>query len=295
MSYLGWFGPYIVAAVIALPPLFLLLSLPSMLKLRLKLSARAWVYQGDDGRLELHFDTGRAILPVSSVAVRLELENRYTGELVKKRFVFRSVTRGVRCIALPTELCGMLRCRVLGYECRDMLGLFCIRRKCAERAAQAVIPHPAGPDAGLDIASALNARQRLKPKHGGGYSEDHDLREYHPGDTVNSIHWKLSSKTDKVIVREPLVCENDRIYLVLASPGEHDRGLEQLYWLSLELCRQELAHYIVADREYSVGNESEALDAMRSLLSAPMTAPCRYDASMMRCAFVISGEEVRTL
>lgn len=293
LSYIGWFGPYAVAAVLTLPPLLLLLSLPSMLRLRLKLNARPWVYRGDEGMLELNFSC-RGFMPVSAVHVRLELSNRFTGEIIRRRFVFSCVAGDSRSIDLPTELCGMLSCRVLSYECRDALGLFAIRRKGGAAVSTAVIPRPRI-DAEPDIPSALNAKQRLKPKYGGGYSEDHDLREYQPGDTVNSIHWKLSSKTDKVIVREPLVCENDRIYLVLAAAGTRDEGLERLYWLSLELCGMELSHYIIADREYPIGNEHEALEALRSMLSAPLGEPCGYDAAMARCVFVISGEEVRIL
>ena len=292
LSYIGWFGPYAVAAVIALPLLLLLLSLPAMLRLRLSLDARPWIYRGDEGLLELRF-SGRGLMPVSTVVIRLELTNRFTGDRIKKRFLFRSVAGGGRAIALPTELCGMLSCRVLSYECRDALGLFKIRRKCGTVVNTAVIPRPAAEfDPG--IFSALNAKQRLKPKYGGGYSEEHDLREYQPGDTVNSIHWKLSSKTDKVIVREPLVRENDDIYLVLAGAGAHDEGLERLYRLSLELCQMELSHYIIADRSYPVGNESESLEALRSLLSMPLGEPCGYDEAMARCVFVISGKEVRT-
>lgn len=292
LSYLGWFGPYIVAAAIALPLLLLLLSLPAMLRLRLNISARPWVYRGDEGTLELRF-SGRGVMPISTVAVRLELTNRFTAEQTKKQFVFRCVAGGTRHISLPTELCGMLSCRVVSYECYDALGLFKLRRKLGTVVDTAVIPRPAE-DLDVQIFSALNAKQRLKPKYGGGYSEEHDLREYRPGDTVNSIHWKLSSKTDKVIVREPLVRENDNIYLVLAAAGTNDEGLEKLYRLSLDLCNMELSHYIIADRAYEVYNEQEAMEAMRSLLSVPLGEPCGYDEAMARCVFLVNGGEVRS-
>lgn len=292
LSYLGWFGPYIVAAAIALPLLLLLLSLPAMLRLRLNISARPWIYRGDEGSLELRF-SGRGVMPISKAVVKLELTNRFTSERVRKQFVFRCVAGGARHIALPTELCGMLSCRVTGYESYDALGLFKIRRKLDTVVDTAVIPRPAM-DFDSAVFSALNARQRLKPKYGGGYSEEHDLREYQPGDTVNSIHWKLSSKTDKVIVREPLVRENDGIFLVLAAAGRNDEGLEKLYRLSLELCNMELSHYIIADKAYEVYNEQEAMEAMRSLLSVPLGEPCGFDEAMARCVFIVNGEEVRS-
>ena len=34
LAYIGWFGPYLMGALCLLPPLLLLLSLPSMLRLQ---------------------------------------------------------------------------------------------------------------------------------------------------------------------------------------------------------------------------------------------------------------------
>ena len=143
-----------------------------------------------------------------------------------------------------------------------------------------------------DLDSVLETAPVLSPKYGGGYSEEHELREYRPGDAGNSIHWKLSSKTDELIVREALERENDRIFLVLSRVGAGDRGLEVLFWLSSELCRRELSHTIVADRLYEVANESDAVEAMCALLASPIGEPRRFDASMARCIFRISSGEV---
>ena len=39
-------------------------------------------------------------------------------------------------------------------------------------------------------------------KKGSDYSETFQLREYVPGDSIKQIHWKLSEKLDKLVVRE---------------------------------------------------------------------------------------------
>ncbi|MBO5543485.1 MAG: DUF58 domain-containing protein, partial [Oscillospiraceae bacterium] len=133
---------------------------------------------------------------------------------------------------------------------------------------------------------------RLKPKYGGGFAEDYDLRDYRPGDMGNSIHWKLSSKADRLIVREALVPENDKIFLVLSDAGEKQRGLEVLRWLSDELWRRELPHLIVSGNVAVVDNEEACLGALAELLSSPASAPAEFDDSHARCIFFISGEEV---
>ena len=44
-----------------------------------------------------------------------------------------------------------------------------------------------------------------KAKPGGGFYDFYELRQYQSGDSLKNIHWKLSSKQDELIVREP--CE----------------------------------------------------------------------------------------
>ena len=52
---------------------------------------------------------------------------------------------------------------------------------------------------GIDNISILG----YKPKSGGGFSDFYELREYRQGDSLKNIHWKLSSKYDDLIVKEP--------------------------------------------------------------------------------------------
>ena len=173
-----------------------------------------------------------------------------------------------------------------------MLGLFVIRRSFDSELSCAVLPEAQQAQVNLD--AALDAVQVLKPKYGGGFSEEHDLRDYRPGDLPNSIHWKLSSKTDKLIVREALDVENCDIFLVLEQPGAHDEGLAVLRWLSAELLRREEPHLIVADSIYPAGNESESEAALISLLSSAMRPPCIFDPRNARCVFRVRGSEVCT-
>ena len=292
LSYLGWFGPYLLAVVIFVPILLLLLSLPSMLGMTLQLQAPLYCSRKSDSVLTLRFSSAR-FLPLSHVRVHLSIENLYTGERKTETHSFQSVTTGRADIALPTALCGVLRCRVTRWECRDLLGLFALRRRELPELLCTVLPEAIPPEQPLDLEAALQSAARYRPKYGGGFSEEHELREYRPGDTVNSIHWKLSAKTDAVIVREALVRENQEIFLVLLQVGAEDRGLEVLSWLSQSLCRMELAHILVADRLYPAANEQEGLEALRALLSAPLGQLCAYDASRARCVFLISGGEVR--
>ncbi len=294
LSYAGWFGLYLFLAMIAVPILSLLISLPAMLSLRMKAEVPPYVTRGTAGDLTLHFSSKR-FLPVGSVKVQLHVDNRFAGEAYKLPAIYHGITGGVRRISLPTDLCGQLSVRFHCFECRDLLGLFCVRRKTPEAVFCVILPPAVAPDHPVDLEAALKTVTRLKPKYGGGFSEEHDLRDYRPGDMSNSIHWKLSSKADKLIVREALEQENKEVFLVLNQVGKEDRGLEVLYWLSLELCRRELPHRIVSNTHYLIGNESESASALAGILAFPLDRPCGYDASTARSVFIISSGEVTAL
>ena len=50
---------------------------------------------------------------------------------------------------------------------------------------------------------AIDDSESYSPdKKGSDYSETFQLREYVPGDSIKQIHWKLSEKLDKLIIRE---------------------------------------------------------------------------------------------
>ncbi|MCR5090277.1 MAG: DUF58 domain-containing protein [Oscillospiraceae bacterium] len=292
VSYVGWLGPYLLALAVSLPLLLLLVSLPGILSLGISMKAPSRIMQGKNSSLMLFF-RNPMLFPVHSVTVHLEIKNRYTGEVSRQNYLFRGVETSSSSLPLPTQFCGELQCRVLRFECRDALGLFCFRRKCPAEARSTVMPMAVETEEAVNFEAALSTASILRPKYGGGYAEEHDLRDYRPGDTANSIHWKLSSKTDSLIVREALVPENSTVYLVLSQVGEHDRGLEVLRWLSGKLLEMEEPHVIVADSLYPVGNSAETDDAIASLLSWPIQESCGFDARNARCVFYITAGEVR--
>jgi hypothetical protein len=106
------------------------------------------------------------------------------------------------------------------------------------------MPIPEQPMPPPDVDSYLT--QAWRPKAGGGFSENHELRLYRPGDSLQQIHWKLSAKTGNLILREPLEPLRNRLLLRLdlsGTAGQIDRKLGILLWLSRYLLSKQLPHY----------------------------------------------------
>ena len=127
-------------------------------------------------------------------------KNRFTGEHDISRL---TIHEGQNPFTIKTTHCGALQICIEEITLFDPLGLFV--RKIKTNATQNVIVSPKG--YAMDIAfqdSAFDPESNDYSATKPGYdaSEIFAIREYIPGDPIRSIHWKLSEKQDKTMVRE---------------------------------------------------------------------------------------------
>lgn len=83
-------------------------------------------------------------------------------------------------------------------------------------------------------------KENESKKRGTEYNPDYEIREYIAGDELKSIHWKLSAKQGKMMVRERLAAGREKVNVLLPlgeNPDENDARMEFLYGL----CRLLLA------------------------------------------------------
>lgn len=290
-TYVGWFGEYLLWAVILLPPVLTLLSIPCMRSLRIRCSAPNSVNLGEGAELRIRFSC-RRLLPVRICSFTLRVQNVFTGQELVRDMRFALVSDSVSLVTLDTGSSGMLLCTLENLKAYSYFGLLALRPRESGSVGCIVMPRPEAPG-NMDSLEALPpVFLRYRPKPGGGYAEEHELRPYRPGDSVNSIHWKLSSKTDEIIIREPLEPVDEGTAVLLQSFGEAD--LAHLYWLSLRLCAANIKHSIHFGGSLSaqVENETDCLRAMRRLLSCPGN-PCGEVSGQYSRVFYVDQGEVR--
>ena len=220
-NYLGFF---LLALVLLLPVLSLILSLPGMTGCRLALAAQpAILPRGQEGNWLLSA-RNRTGLPLSRITVRLEIWDLLSGTCRKESRVFSGVAsrKPVRRPA-DTAHCGAQEYRVTRARVWDYLGLFSLPSRLPEPAHLLVEPVPIAPDP-IHIPDGQGVRPSADTAARRGRGEDYDLREYRPGDAMRSVHWKLSSKRDELIVREPA----DTLTPLPLITFDHREPLEQL-------------------------------------------------------------------
>ncbi len=253
-AYRQWFAWLVLVAVLCLPVFSLLVSLPAMLTARLVIRAPKTMTAGTEGELELRC---RCRLPVPLWKCRVSLERPITGESW-------NMEPGAH---LPAQHCGALICTVEKAKIYDYLGLFSLPLRGQWQAK--VLVRPVAVPMGTIPELERYLSRAWRPKRGGGFAENHELRLYRPGDQIQQIHWKLSAKTNRLILREPMEPLRGRMVLRLDLNGtaqELDRKLGRLLWLGGELLEKKLSYEIRCMT--ASGVESRKVDSQKSLMDA---------------------------
>lgn len=259
VAYDGWLAGVAMGVILGFPILSLLLSLPGLLTFRMEIQGDGILNMGEEGELWLAGSTPYPMLPFRG---RLRLRHMGTGE--ERPYEPH--------LGIPTDHCGAYT--VLGeriWVC-DYLGLFAFPVRRRESKQVLVRPKPV-PVENLPDVTALVPKV-WKPKFGGGFGENHELRLYRPGDSLNQVHWKLSAKTGKLTIREPMEPLRERLLLTMTLRGtaeELDRKFGRLLWVGRYLIRRELPfelRVLTGDgvRQFSISQGRELEKAVDALL-----------------------------
>lgn len=144
-------------------------------------------------------------LAAGYAAVELEICNVMFGQTWRQRLLL-SLRDGQNEFetTLTAPLCGELIFRCVSVQIIDAAGLF--QAECAPFSPSRALCYPAPVEMELtlsrDTVGAADAEGLMQNRRGSDPSETFDVREYVPGDDVRAIHWKLSCKTDSLILRE---------------------------------------------------------------------------------------------
>ena len=257
--YQEWVSWLVLLTAVGLPWLSLAMSLPAMLTFRLEPEVPAGLKPGDGVKLRLR---GSCAMPHPPVKTKIRLTRPITGESW-------TLKPGEK---LPADHCGGLIAQPLRAKICDYLGLF--RMKLRKTGAVTAIVWPNA--VRMKVPPELNRylARSWRPKFGGGYAENHELRLYRPGDSLNQVHWKLSAKTGNLIIREAMEPERGLVLLTMDLNGtaeELDRKFGRLLWLGNYLLERNIRFQLrVLTGEgleiWQIAGEQELRKALGSLL-----------------------------
>lgn len=228
-------GTWVYAILLLLSGLalagFLILSIfcGKNLSIELKLPKAAEQNGIWKGRLTL---TNHSVLPVFLGKGTLLWENEFTGEKGEMPIAFSLGGKGKQVIEIQgrSQWCGCIRFALNSWKSFDFFGICSRKRKTELCSCTVVMPEKQKQDfsfltkEGFDMESFRYSGSRPGDDPG----ETFDIREYREGDSIRQIHWKLTGKMDRLIIREKSFPVDDTV-LILAEAflPEKDPGTAQ--------------------------------------------------------------------
>ncbi len=223
----AWFGSGVALALALLLILLPLCSIPisAYLRKKLEISIEAAVSQrkGDEGSITIKLQNP-TVFAALRVRCDVVVQNQLNRETKKQRLVTWAAPKKVQKCSLRvgSEYCGRLRVWVPQVVLYDCFGIFGIRCKCTAVAHTAVQPETFEPNVVLvpNPSAADDSESYSQERPGSDLTETFQLREYVPGDSPRQIHWKLTNKFDKLIVRDPGLPISKNVLVFWERTGE---------------------------------------------------------------------------
>lgn len=217
-------------------------------------------------------------VPFASAMVTLSFRSGFYGGMKEETHILSLRSHFDNPLTFPIVLTksGLYDASVTQLQGFDYLHLFHFKKDLDLRAQVRVFPntrpieerHEALYSEGFDEFEESS-------KSGNVSSNVTDIREYQPGDRLQKIHWKLSTKIDKLMVKENESTSTNEFFLLLElyQPKEEDCGeneelrnaldhsLDEAWSLSLELIQAgEIFNFAI----YSLPLEDFIITTIRS-------------------------------
>lgn len=199
-----------------------------------------------------------SILPALRVSCTIKCQNMLTGERKEEKLSIILMTKGEKCLPFDagSDYCGKLRISIADCRLRDMFGLSAWKLKPPPEKTVVVVAETFEPQITIveNVNAIIDSDIYSMTKPGSDPSETFAIREYVPGDSIKSIHWKLSQKSESLMVREygfPII--NQILLLFEASclgeygipaPKQIDAMAEAFLSISVALAKQGISHTI---------------------------------------------------
>ena len=269
-------GPALALAILLV--LIPLVSLPANLYLKKKLTitVEAAVSQrkGDDGSIVLMIQNP-TVFPALRISCEVAVQNQLNREKHSQKIMTYALGKKKQksTLRVGSEYCGRIRIAVPKVILYDCFGLIGIRYSCEEVAhltvqpdtfetAVTLVPNPSSTD-----DSELYSQDRP----GMDLTETYQIREYVPGDSIRQIHWKLSNKFDKLIVRDPGLPITRNVLVFWERTGESGDPdlIDAQAEVMISLCRSLMDSGIQftvgwndTDRNYCITHEIRDMDEL---------------------------------
>lgn len=153
--------------------------------------------------IEVHRES---TMPLGMIEAEVVYENIMYGEKETEMLLLQPAEKKDMDYQFRKKMrdCGSVRITLLQMKCYDKLGIFCWKKNI-DLTREALV-YPAQVHLNIEVSgrpqTTVSGEMYDQTRKGSDVSEVFGLRDYAEGDPLGSIHWKLSSKVDELVVRE---------------------------------------------------------------------------------------------
>lgn len=196
----------LACGMVALPLVLLPLHLAAARRVRLLVRLPVNVRKGQQATAYITAENP-TLIPLCRLRCAVELHNQLNGEIRRCHVSCGVPPRGTQTmeLAFSGAYCGRIALEVGQVRLYDCFGLLGVPASAGAHGACVVQPELFPQNLMMLPAAARTEEAEDYSAERPGYdlSETFQIREYVPGDSPRQIHWKLSQKLDKLIVRDP--------------------------------------------------------------------------------------------
>ena len=258
--YKYYFTIVIILLELILPIILFIVTLIVKLLLEVRLDNKFKVFnKGADIPIDITI-YNKSIFPVSKIKFNIICRDRYGNESV---FNIQTVSNARAATNInyniDAKYCGIVDVIIENVYIYDYLSMFKFKKKINKTSSITILPNIYNIDNDIAIyeVESDEGERYSQYMRGEDSSEIFDIRDYVQGDKLNRVHWKLSSKYDKMMVKEFGYPMSTRIELLLelyVDKSENwckmvDGLIETLFSVSYALIQKDHEHNILWYRE----------------------------------------------
>ena len=219
---------YLLAISVVIPLTGILWTLFASRNLEVSIALDAMAEKGEplEGYLQVR---NQGFLPCPKVSCKVICRNCFTGETAEQKYAVSVWGNKAEKISVRFTCghCGRLELVAEQVKCHDLFGIMNRPVEAGVRKAALVLPdiYPATVVFTDRMQMDPEGQEYSMTKPGSDPSETFAIREYHPGDPVKNMHWKLSEKLDLSMVRELGLPINHSVLIAFDTSAEHGEEL----------------------------------------------------------------------
>ncbi len=215
--------------------------------------------------------------PMGDMKIKMNVKNMFYGN--EKEYILNVPDVPFKTNEITWKFkslyCGCITVDITEVEVRDFLGM--ARKKFPYHEQKTLIILPVSKEASIDMQALSPGdgdESEVQYKKGTDVSDISEIRPYEPGDSLQSVHWKLTARYDDWMVKEYSMPFTNRLCLVLELynnpdiPGEMDSVLEAYMGYALFLINNGREFYMVWHNSESMENVIREIQTENDIMLA---------------------------